>query len=78
MKKYFVFILSLILLYIGVQIISGWVLTTLYVPDISSSTASAGGESVIAQSPSIQLLVVLLIATLAYVISQKFSTKSSA
>ena len=60
MRKYIAFILSLILLYIGVQIISGWVVTTLYVPDVSSLNSNAGGEVAIGQSPTIQLFVVLL------------------
>ncbi|WP_052131548.1 hypothetical protein [Planococcus sp. CAU13] len=71
MKKYIVFILSLILLYTGVQLLSGWVLTTLYAPDISAVNTRSGEESVFELSPTIQLLGVVLVATLAYFISQR-------
>ena len=77
MKKYIVFILSLIALYVGVQILSGWILTTLYTPEISVSNTHTGEGSVFELSPTIQLLVVLLIATLAYFISQKLPSTSS-
>ncbi|ERN53932.1 hypothetical protein A33I_09010, partial [Alkalihalophilus marmarensis DSM 21297] len=36
MKKYIVFIFSFMLLFIVLQIISGWVLTIFYTPDFSS------------------------------------------
>ncbi|TFD99433.1 hypothetical protein [Jeotgalibacillus salarius] len=71
MKKYIVFILSLALLYIGFQILSGWVLTALYVPDLSTGYMSTSGGIVLEQSPVIQFLAILLIATIAYVFSQK-------
>ena len=77
MKKYVVFILSLTLLYIGVQISSGWILTALYTPDISAINTNSGEGAVFELSPTLQLLVVLLIATLAYFISQKISAISS-
>ena len=77
MKKYIVFVLSLILLYIGVQFLSGWVLTTLYTPDVSASNTNTGEGSVFELSPTIQSLVFLLIATFAYFISQKLSATPS-
>ncbi|WP_211654143.1 hypothetical protein [Planococcus alpniumensis] len=77
MKKYIVFILSLILLYIGVQFVSGWILTTLYTPDVSVLNTNPAEGSVFELSPTIQLLVVLLIATLSYFISQKLSATPS-
>ena len=71
MKKYVVFILSLTLLYIAFQILSGWLLTTLYTPDVLSITTDSSKESVFKLPPTIQVLVVLFIATLAYFISEK-------
>lgn len=71
MKRYIVFILSLILLYIAFQILSGWVLTTLYTPDVLSMTTNSSEESIFKLPATIQLLVALFIATLAYFISQK-------
>lgn len=71
MKKYIVFILSLTLLYTGFQLLSGWVLTALYTPDISVINPTLNEESVFELSPTIQFLAILLIATLAYFFSQK-------
>ncbi|KIL53458.1 hypothetical protein KP77_04340 [Jeotgalibacillus alimentarius] len=71
MKKYAVFILSLAVLYISYQIISGLVLTALYVPDLSMSSISTGGEVALGGSPAIHFLAILLIATIAYFLSQK-------
>ena len=77
MKKYVVFILSLVLLYIGFQFLSGWVLTALYTPDISETNTNLSEESVYELSPIIQLLAILLIATLAYFFSQKLLITSN-
>ncbi|WP_404406894.1 hypothetical protein [Jeotgalibacillus malaysiensis] len=71
MKKYFVFILSLAVLYIGFQIASGWVLTALYTPDPGSINPSAGEAPVFYLSPAIQLMGILFITTLAYMFTQK-------
>lgn len=77
MKKYVIFIFSLSLLYLGIQITSGWILTVLYSPDISIMNTNQGEGAVFELSPAIQFLVVLFIATLAYFFSQKISATPS-
>lgn len=76
MKKYAVFLSSFLLLYIVLQIFSGWVITALYTPDLSLANNSLSQEVVIGQSSINPLLTTLLIATLSYFLSQKlFTTK---
>lgn len=77
MKKYISFILSLTLLYIGFQLLSGFILTALYAPDISAINANSSEEAVFKLSPTVQFLQVLLMATLAYFIAQKISAAPS-
>lgn len=78
MKKYFVFIISFILLYVAFQILSGVILTAFYTPDFSAIEGNLSQEVVFGEVNSIPLLVTLLIATFAYFLSQKISkaTKS--
>lgn len=71
LKKYFVFILSFGLLYIAVQIVSGWLLTALYIPNLSSMNNAVSQEVVFGQTSTIPFLTILLVATLAYVFAQK-------
>ncbi|THE11611.1 hypothetical protein E1I69_14250 [Bacillus timonensis] len=71
MKKYVVFILSFGLLYLIVQILSGWLLTTHYTPDLSSMNNNTSQEVVFGQTSIIPFVATLLVATLAYFISQK-------
>jgi quinol-cytochrome oxidoreductase complex cytochrome b subunit len=71
LKKYVVFIFSLVLLYIVFQILSGWLLTALYTPDISSINNNVSQEVEFGQNSIIPFWVTLLTATLAYFLSQK-------
>lgn len=70
MKKYIVFICSFVVLYIPLQILSGWILTAFFVPDISSAISKASHEVSFGQSSIIPFLTTLSIATLAYFFSQ--------
>jgi hypothetical protein len=71
LKKYVVFIFSFVLLYIVLQISSGWVLTTLYTPDLSLTYNNLSQEVVFGQTSIIPYLSILSIATIAYFLSQK-------
>lgn len=71
MKKYVVFISSFVLLYIVFQILSGWLLTVLYTPNFSSINNNLSQEVVYGQTSIIPFLATLVIATLAYLLSQK-------
>ncbi|MGE8082048.1 hypothetical protein [Peribacillus loiseleuriae] len=71
MKKYLVFIISFILLYTVFQILSGVMLTAFYTPDFSAIEGNYSQEVGFGKVSSIPLLVTLLIATLAYFLSQK-------
>lgn len=73
MKKYFVFIISFILLDAAFQILSGLVLTAFYTPDFSTIEGNFSQEVVFGEVNSIPLFVTLLIATFAYFLSQKIS-----
>ena len=79
MKKYFVFIISFILLYTVFQILSGMILTFLYTPDFSAIDGSNLSQKVeFGEVTSMPLIVTLLIATSAYFLSQKiFKTTKS-
>ncbi|WP_106533166.1 hypothetical protein [Planomicrobium soli] len=73
MKKYIVFICSCIVLYIPLQLLSGWILTAFFVPDISSAINKASHEASFGQTSIIPFLTTLSIATLAYFFSQHLS-----
>lgn len=71
MKKYFIFILSFFVLYVAFQLLSGAILTALYTPDLSTIGGSLSQEVSFGKTNSIPLLGILLVATLAYALSQK-------
>lgn len=77
MKKYLVFIVSFALLYIIFQIFSGWILTALYTPDLTSMGDNLSQEVVFGQTSTLHLLATLLIATLAYFLSRKLVKTTS-
>ena len=59
-------------MYSVIQILSGWLLTILYTPDLSSVNNNLSKEVVFGGKTSIiPLLAILLIATLSYFLSQK-------
>ncbi|RJS50245.1 hypothetical protein CJ483_23740 [Bacillus sp. PK3_68] len=70
MKKYFVFIISFLLLYTVFQVLSGWLLTAFYTPHFSATEENFSQEVVFGTTSS-PLLLTLLTATLAYCFSQK-------
>ena len=70
LKKYLVFLISFVMLYMVFQIGSGLILTASYTPDFSSIEGNLSQEVVFGTS-SIPLLVTLLTATVAYFLSQK-------
>lgn len=69
MKRYIVFIFSFLLLYIVTQIVSGWVLTTVYSPSVSLTDNYLSQEVVFGQTSIIPIIATLTIATLAYCVS---------
>ncbi|MGM9987936.1 MAG: hypothetical protein ACI35O_12015 [Bacillaceae bacterium] len=71
LKKYVVFLISFVLLYIVLQFLSGWILTALYTPHLSLTNNNLSQEVVFGQNSIIPLLATLSIATLAYFLSQK-------
>ncbi|MBU7595157.1 hypothetical protein FVO58_22095 [Metabacillus halosaccharovorans] len=77
MKKYVVFILSFVLLYIVFQILSGLLLTALYTPDFSSINNNVSQEVLFGQTSIIPFLGTLLVATLAYFLSRKIFISSN-
>jgi len=77
LKKYVVFLLSFVLLYIVFQILSGLLLTALYTPNFSTINNNVSQEVVFGQNSIIPFLGTLLVATLAYFLSQKIFTSSN-
>lgn len=76
MKRYAAFIVSFVLLYIVFQILTGWILTVFYTPDLSLMNSNASQEVVFGQTSIIPFVTTLVVATLAYFFSQKlFRTK---
>ncbi|WP_156856151.1 hypothetical protein [Oceanobacillus sp. AG] len=78
MKKYLVFIVSFIVMFIVFQVLSGMFLTWIYTPDISSAWSMSAGlsqKTVITGSNSfgLPLLTAALAASVAYVILVKFA-----
>lgn len=70
LKKYLVFLISFVMIYMVFQIVSGLILTASYIPDFSSIEGNLSKEVVFGMT-SIPLLLILLIATLAYFLSQQ-------
>lgn len=76
MKKYIVFIFSFVLFYMLVQLLSGWVLTAFYMPDLSLTNSNLSDEVVFGQSSFLPLITSLTIATISYYLSQKLFVKN--
>lgn len=70
MKKYMVFSISFIILFVVFQLLSGYVMTVLYTPDVTTAWNQAGSlsNSVVMKGSTsfLPLLVAFLAATLAY------------
>ncbi|MFF2753094.1 hypothetical protein ACFVR1_04970 [Psychrobacillus sp. NPDC058041] len=73
MKKYIVFMLSFALLLLVFQLLSGWLLTVSYTPDLFLQKTTSDPTTVLGQSSTIYLVGILFIASLAYFTSQKLS-----
>ncbi len=76
MKKYIIFILSLAVLYFGFHIVSGFILTTLYVPAptlVNSIPNEAGGFG---ETSVLPLAIILSMATIAYFLTEKLENPS--
>ncbi|WP_010531420.1 hypothetical protein [Lentibacillus jeotgali] len=78
MKKFIIFALSFIVLFVLFQILSGLILTYVYTPDIEEAwnlSAALSRETEINSSSSsflITFFIALLSATIAYFIPKKF------
>lgn len=70
LKRYLVFLISFVIIYMVFQIVSGLILTASYTPDFSSIEGNLSQE-VVFGTTSIPLLLILFIATLAYFLSQQ-------
>ncbi|MGG3926504.1 hypothetical protein ABET51_10955 [Metabacillus fastidiosus] len=71
MKKYLIFIISFVLLYVVFQISSGLLLTAFYTPNFYVLESVSSQNEMSGETISIPLLATLIIATLAYFLSQK-------
>lgn len=70
LKKYLVFIISFVMIFMAFQIVSGLILTASYTPDFSAIGGSLSQEVRFGEISN-PLLLTLLTATLAYFLSQK-------
>lgn len=71
LKKFAIFMVSFLLLYFVFQISSGLILTALYTPNFSSVEGNLGQEVVFGDVRFMPLLITMLIAAIAYFLSQK-------
>ncbi|MFC5589567.1 hypothetical protein ACFPRA_11745 [Sporosarcina soli] len=78
MKKYLIFILSFIALYLLIQVSSGLILTALYTPDIYSAGQLTHQEVVFMDPTYTPTLLIFFSATAAYFLSQKLGKPSKA
>ncbi|MDQ0273909.1 hypothetical protein [Cytobacillus purgationiresistens] len=77
MKNYVVFIISFSLLYLAVNILSGWFLTAFYTPNLSLVNNNVSQEVVFGQAKTIPFIIILLVASIAYYFSRKIFTSNS-
>ncbi|HLR68231.1 hypothetical protein [Virgibacillus alimentarius] len=79
MKRYFIFAISFILLFLLFQVLSGMLLTFTYTPDVDDAwnmSANLSQEVIIKSSQSsflLLLFIAFLSATIAYFISKKMN-----
>lgn len=69
MKKFIVFIASFIVLYFGFQLISGWILTSLYTP--SPSLAASTQTVSFGEASTWSFIFILIAASIAFLFSNK-------
>ncbi|WP_010530586.1 hypothetical protein [Lentibacillus jeotgali] len=81
MKKYIVFAISFIILFAVFQILSGYLVTFFYTPDITSAWNQVGGLSnttvIKGGSSFTSLFIAFLAATLAYFVPKIFVKDNS-
>lgn len=73
MKKYLLFIISFVLLFSVLQIGSGIILTLFYTPEITSIGTSMHEEVEFGNSWPLYLIATLLVASIVFFLSQKFT-----
>ncbi|MFJ8064575.1 hypothetical protein ACIQYS_08085 [Psychrobacillus sp. NPDC096426] len=78
MKKYLLFITSFTVLFFVLQIGSGMILTLFYTPDITSTGISVYSEVEFGNTSPIYLIGTIIIATIAFLLSQIFTFKKNA
>ncbi len=71
LKKYFVFLISFILLYMALPMLLGALATALYTPDFYAIKGGHSQSVEFGEINSMPLLETLLIGTIAYLLSQK-------
>ncbi|WP_285768752.1 hypothetical protein [Peribacillus sp. SI8-4] len=71
MKKYLFFMVSFLLLFTVLQVISGLLLTAAYAPDFSGSTPTDGFSVMISQTQVPVMIFSALSAVMAYFISNR-------
>ena len=75
MKKYVVFVISFVVLSIGFQLLSGWIVTALYDPVSTIYNKHVHQEIAFGQNSLFLLLSTLVVATVAYFLSQQIVEK---
>ena len=78
LKKYVVFLISFVLLYLTFEIFTGWILTALYTPDFSLINNTSSQEALlVGQNSIVPFLSALSIATIAYFMSEFICKKAN-
>ena len=75
LKKYVVFVISFVVLSIGFQLLSGWIVTALYDPVLTIHNKHVHAETAFGQNSMFLLLSTLVVATVAYFLSQQIVGK---
>ena len=75
MKKYVVFVISFVMLSIGFQLLSGWIVTALYDPVLTIYNKPVHQELAFGHHSMFLLLSTLVVATVAYFLSQQIVEK---
>ncbi|KXH80851.1 hypothetical protein [Sporosarcina sp. HYO08] len=69
MKKYLVFIVSFAVLYAGLQLVSGALLTFFYTPDFTTASGAVSQEVAFGKGSSMPMIFLFIAATAAYILS---------
>ncbi|MCT8137307.1 hypothetical protein H1D32_05845 [Anaerobacillus sp. CMMVII] len=71
MKRFLIFIVSFTLIYLLLQILSGFILTVMYSPPIENAKSSITSEVTFGRASYIPFLIGLVASTTAYMASKK-------